>query len=263
MPRNGWGRIVCMIASIGLVSANTAIADTMLYALRYNGDLLSVNKQSGQAQFVGNCGFGTNAAASDSLNRIFSIDSDAQDRLIQIDPETGAGSIVLGVAHLAGYPNYGPRGIAFDSNDNLYVTLGRQPGDPGLLATVDMQAGQYALVGETGVVLQGLAFGPDDNLYGMSVGDEGTLYTLDTATGDATLIGGSAIWPDNQTIEFDTDGTLFCARHNLKTLDPATGAATLIGPTGFDDIRGLAIIPEPATLSCLALGVLLATTRRR
>lgn len=263
MPRNGWGRIVCMIASIGLVSANTTIAETMLYAIEFDGDFLSVNKQTGEAQFIGDSGLCTNNAASDSLGRIFTMVGDAQDRLVQIDPETGAGSIVLGVAHLAGYPNYGPRGIAFDSNDNLYVTLGRQPGDPGLLATVDMQAGQYTLVGETGVVLQGLAFGPDDNLYGMSVWDDGTLYTLDTATGDPTVIGGSAIGPDNQTIEFDTDGTLFCARHNLKTLDPATGAATLIGPTGFDDIRGLAIIPEPATLSCLALGVPLVITRRR
>jgi hypothetical protein len=62
--------------------------------------------------------------------------------------------------------------------------------------------------------------------------------------------GGGTLAGDDQALESDTDGSLYACRANLQRIDPATGISTLIGPTGFADIRGMALV-RSAT-SCYA-----------
>jgi hypothetical protein len=112
-----------------------------------------------------------------------------------------------------------------------------------------MTTGAYATVGPTNRTdIQGLAFGPGGVLY--AAGVVGGLYTLDTVTGAGTVIGGS-LQGDEQSLEFDRDGTLYCARSNLRTVNPATGITTLIGPIGaVSDLRGLAMVGPSCYADC-------------
>src|SRR5262245_10616045 len=99
------GMVVALIAA-------AAHAQTTLYALDTSGNLITLDKATGAGTVVGNTGFpGINAAASDSLGRIFTISSGSS-QLVLVDAVTGAGSVFL---NLTGRPaGYGVRGMAFD-----------------------------------------------------------------------------------------------------------------------------------------------------
>jgi hypothetical protein len=232
-----WWAVV--VAGLALPAAG----QTVLYGIDAGALLYRIDKATGAGTVIGPIGFGAgNGAAADSQGRIFT-HSGASDLLILVDPGTGAGSVFL---TLTGRPvGYGIRGMAFDPQDHLYVALSRaDTTEIDLLATIDMTTGVYSTVGPTGRTdIQGLAFSPQDVLY--AAGVFGGLYRIDPATAAATVIGGSFVG-DDQALEFDRDGTLYCARINLRTVDPNTGLSTLIGPIGMVDIRGLAMVGPPA-----------------
>jgi hypothetical protein len=232
--RNG----LCAALIALLLAGAPADADTILYALTGAGDVLTLDKTTGAGTLVGNSGFNNiNAAAADSNGRILTV---IVDELVEIDPVTGAGAVIT---TLVGRPvGFGVRGLAFNSADRLFAVMSRgATSEIDVLAEIHLAAGEVSLIGPTGLTdLQGLAFDANDTLYAIGIFND--LVTLDTANGAASIIGGSGIAADDQTIEFDDNGTLFAARDNLITLEPATGAATVIGPTGFANIRGMALI---------------------
>ncbi len=253
---------------IGMVTSwgTEAWGDTRLLGVTGIGSIVEIDTTTGAATLVGDSGFSAGAAASDSTNRMFTAGGSSEDanKLVLINPATGAGSVFL---DLVGRPGgFGIRGIAFNSSDELYAVLSQ--GDTlaiDVLATIDTTTGDVALVGtdgETGLTnLQGLAFDNSDNLFGVTVA--GDLVSIDATTAAATIIGGSGITPDGQALEFGDDGTLYAASVNLKTID-ALGNATLIGSLGpLGEIRGLAFVPEPTTAAVLALGALLFISIRR
>ena len=103
---------------------------------------------------------------------------------------------------------------------------------PGLFR-VDVDTGQYSLVGLTGghSPFVGLAFHPmTGELFGMA--DIGELYTINQNTGAATFIGdtfnverGLAFSPSGQLFGFSSAGWLY-------RVDPATGGESRVGLSG-------------------------------
>jgi len=93
------------------------------------------------------------------------------------------------------------------------------------------QSGEAVSIGPTGAVLNGLVFDPDGTLYA-SGGNR--LYTVDTTTGDATLVGTSGVnlrsagdlaFNNGSLYETATNGSVT----SLLELDTSTGAATVVG----------------------------------
>ncbi len=242
-------RIAIHATVFTLFSAFACVAQG-LFGIEWSGNVIRIDKTTGLGIFVGHSGFSaTNSAASDSLGRIFTIIGilDGRGQLIEIDPTTGSGSVFL---ELPGCSTpMAVRGMAFHSNDTLYIVLDRfDTDDEDVLATIDMTTGECSEIGTMGLTgVQALAFDPQDNLRCLNVAFPRGLCSVDVTTGVATLIGigGDDFLFDDQAIEFDEDGTFFAARRNLLHVDPITPttaaiAVTLVGDTGFDDIRGLA-----------------------
>ncbi|MFM9994522.1 MAG: hypothetical protein ACKVU4_01840 [Phycisphaerales bacterium] len=235
-------RGVSAVVAVQLASA-AAWAQGQLYGIRSNGDVLTIDRAAGAAAFVGNSGFGCNAASHDGAGAILTMDSPFQ--IVTVNAATGAGAVLATLSN-AGVVGYGPRGLAVDSTGAIWVAMS-QAATTGIdiLARVNVSAGGYTLVGPTGVTdIQGLAFDANDNLFALGIQSGGRLLSVNKTTGAATVIGGGAFGGDDQAIEFDDAGALFAARDNLLGVNAATGAATVIGALGFTDVRGLAFIPE-------------------
>ncbi|OQY26931.1 MAG: hypothetical protein B6244_12185 [Candidatus Cloacimonetes bacterium 4572_55] len=95
--------------------------------------------------------------------------------------------------------------------------------------------GQFSLIGGNGVDGDAIAY--DDNtetLYCVELTD---LYSIDIATGHATLIGPIGNTAIIIAMACDNDGNLYgidMIDDNLYSIDPLTGAGTIIGPLGID-----------------------------
>ena len=249
-------------AAIGAVFASSSEAASLI-GISLNGDVFSINSETGTGTFLGNSGFGGNSAASDSSGTVYTVSSGGIfGTLVQIDPLTGAGTAVAPVST----SRFSVRGLAFDENDILYAVLSQISVDTvDVLATIDINTGLVSQIGPISNLtsIQSLAFSPDGRLFGQSVAR--ALYELNPLTGDASLVGGTGI-AAIQALEFTSDGSLLGIRNQLFEIDPATGATNLVGDGGYTDIRGLALIPsipedvpEPASvLGLLAVGVIAA-----
>jgi hypothetical protein len=126
----------------------------------------------------------------------------------------------------------------------LYCATGSNFTD-GQLFTVDPATGVATLVGDITdsngpIGITGLAFNPNNGvLYGVtgnnSPNDLRSLVTIDTSTGQATLIGSLGGAPATD-ISFDSSGVLYGwlggSVNKLATISLSTGAATVVGPPG-------------------------------
>lgn len=195
------------------------------------------------------------------------IASAAAGQLITINPVTGAGTGgavfattngARGLAFDAGNVLYavldtGPGGSI--GADSLY--------------TINTATGATTLIGATGLTsLQGLAFASSGKLYGWDIGiGLVTLDTTTGVASDVSAAVGAVA--DIQTLDFGPGGTLYGARDSLYTIDTATGVASLVGSGGYSDLRGIAVIsetsvPAPAGIGLLGLGAgALAWSRQR
>lgn len=120
----------------------------------------------------------------------------------------------------------------------LYAsTGGPNSAGGGRIYVIDPIAATVMLVGNTGLGrVGGLALAPNGTLYAASggSGNPGTLYTVNRATGAATLVGPISGIPAVGALAFSAGGTLYGGGWNgsippsgsgrLVTIDPATGA---------------------------------------
>lgn len=108
--------------------------------------------------------------------------------------------------------------------------------------------------------VRGLAFDPTGVLFasidgpGPDMGDLNYLYTIDVATGQCTLIGGTGL-TSLQSITFSPSGILYgwevsaswVGQGGLVTIDPLTGIATDVNPSvggANSSIQGIAFAPD-------------------
>src|SRR5262245_10003394 len=112
-----------MLAAIPIMCAAQASAQSTLYGIQANGDLVRIDKATGAGEIVGSSGFGCNAAAADAAGHILIGAGSAvqADQIIALDPATGAGSVFL---NIVGRPfGFGIRGMAIHPSGVMYVVL--------------------------------------------------------------------------------------------------------------------------------------------
>jgi len=209
-----------------------------------------------------------NGLAYDAMHGILYGISPHTDRLYTIDPVTAQVGPVgqpgdLGFGNANGLA-YDPTAGVLYGTDNFTNTLFTIDPGTGLGSPVGTIGGGFSNV-------EGLGFDPRTRtLYGLADGTGGSevfyygqIVLIDVATGDATPLGdplpSERIW---RGLTFDplTEGLIACGGSGLYRIDLDDGAATYIGGTY---VQGLAVIPEPATLALLAVGVGAVWMKRR
>jgi len=203
--------------------------------------------------------------AYDPVHDVLYATTTVADRLYSIDYTTGKATLIGDLkASLM-------HGLAYDPcTARLLGTHGQSQGDG--LYSIDVSTGAATLIGHIGFfhedhlnTVGGLAVHPKTHaLYGIVAGpavDWSALIEIDSQTARGTLIGQQNIHLAGLAFDMETKALygIDNLTSNLYTIDIRTGATTLIGSTGLDNPLGLediVIIPEPATVGLLALGIL-------
>jgi hypothetical protein len=190
--------------------------------------------------------------------------------LYRIDPDSGIASQIGPFSPLLNGLTYGfdnqPAGVQVVSGLGQNLLLDRTTGaateGPALTyAAGDSRFGVSPRVDALAYDISGSWFAADTL--------QDTLVTFDPTTGLLTTIGalgidaarfnGLDISPLTGIMYLNTPASSSDPQANLYTVDKATGTVTLLGQIGAPGdailVRGLAVVPEPGTLSLLALGL--------
>ena len=251
---------------LGLFAIGAPAAASTIYAGDIDSDDLSaVDSGTANALFVGNLGenlsFGGLAYdTSTGTMYVSDIELESGYGLATVNLTTGAATILGGHVNSSNI-----WGLAYDSaNDVLYGADGSNGG----LATLDRVTGESTLIGSYGDLradlICGLAYDAGtDTLYGVSAyedtgdapaggrgngaaaapqgsGVNSQLFTLNRATGAATLVGSLGITLDGSNVrcglEIDpVGGDLVAGAYDgsLYRIDKATLQVTAVGNTGI------------------------------
>ncbi len=243
-----------------------------------DGTIYKLNQSTAAETLVGPVGaaFGfPGDLASDthiSTFRIWAPDI-TSNTLLKIDPTTGLGTPVGTFMTATGAP-VKMVSLAFDNvTSTLYGnTSNGFDGSPDRLFRIDPNTAASTLIGG------GIGF---NDVFALGFNNAGKLYGVSNATHqllliDTTLGSGGVVAPVGPQSIFDIasrpeDDVTFAVNaftNELYKLDLGTGATTLVGthtvPT--HNMVGLAFgpaVPEPGTLTLLALGAALTALRRR
>jgi PEP-CTERM motif len=155
-------------------------------------------------------------------------------------------------------------GLAFDTT---YANLYSLNGNGGGLVRMDANDASAVLVGGGGNNMLDLSMNSAGVLFG---GGFGGIGTFNTTTGAFSLIGGSLAWTAIAFDENDQLFGIELSSDALYRIDTATGNATLVGGSIGGDVRGMSFafsrhaVPEPGVLALVSLGLLgVAASRRK
>lgn len=154
-------------------------------------------------------------------------------------------------------------GLAYDpTTDTLYSS--RSTTGQGFYS-LDRSDGSADFIGNPGVNLDGLAYDSTRDMIVGAVAGPGDLYDIDRDDGSATLLFDGPFF-NNAGLAYDPDNDLFWMidwSGDLLTFDPSNGYARTVVMSGLGSHDGMEWIPEPASLSLLAVGGLLVLRRKR
>lgn len=174
----------------------------------------------------------------------------AAGELYLIDPTSGATITDVGPLKDSSALNYGMTGMAFDPVSGvLYGSSANQPASTaGRLVTIDPATGLVTPIGSfnlaAGGTMTDLAFDPTtDTLYGISSNGGANLYTINTATGQPTLVGSSGLsFTNGGGLAIDSTGVIYgtplSPTDTFGTYDKTTGAYTNIANPTLPNGRG-------------------------
>jgi len=247
-------------AEAGLVGLST---ETSSY---YSVDPLTgtatfISASDASASLVGLSFISDTLFASD----IFNVPGHDGAAVVQVNLATGGSSFV---SDQGGSVNW--HGLASNQVTGLLYSIDFD--DDFILKSLDPTTGTITPIGTgTGIIGAGMEYADSTaTLYATGNDTTTDLYTVDVATGTASLIGSTGLFSNATGLAFDeTSGTLYMTARpegeeasNLYQLNTATGAATLIGSTGVAELDGLAwtgdatAVPEPSTLVLLGAGLI-------
>jgi WD40 repeat protein len=183
-----------------------------------------------------------------------------------VDPTTG--STLGSVSITDGGDDY-ISGVAVSNTGMLYVNQDLNPG--ARLWSVDLDTQQAAVLMTTSTKIDDIDFDGQGNLIGEDLNDSGNMYRIPLDGSQPTAIADLGIQPVTIMTYSSADNALYFKRGlSGQTLYrvawsgglPA-GAFEQIDTIGPGHYVGLAVTPEPATLTLLALGGLAIARRRR
>lgn len=195
-------------------------------------------------------------------------------RLVTINPATAQVAVIglfnAGPVNGSGKPTT-MADIGFDAAGNLYGAA--SIGGPDLYS-INIATGQATLVGANGASTSttggGLAISSAGVFYGTPTASRFGIYN--SSTGAYSNIANPAKPVGGGYGALDFDGSVLYGLNvgagsppptHLVTIDPATGVVTDLGASlaSLDAIAFL--VPEPATIGCLVLGLAAIACRRR
>lgn len=237
---------------LGLFDASSASARPALFAARVSGSgsggsgkLMRIDQDTGQAILIGASGFNGLSGLACRPDGIAygTLDGDGGGATVTIDRADGSGT-TLGASGFASIT-----GLASTRAGTLYGSATNATCSDTLV-TIDPGTGAATTIGTygTGIAgMDGLAFDVDGTLYGVTTAACDTaapgpaLYTIDVATGAATLTGrvlASGLPPLGEPtgLEFLPGGALWATttanNDDLIAIDPTTAAFTIAGDSG-------------------------------
>jgi hypothetical protein len=162
--------------------------------------------------------------------------------LYTLNPVTGAATVVGALVDSSGN-HYGLTGLAFQpGTGTLYgATINAGGAHPGSLVTVNPATGLVTFIGSfTPGAMSDITFAPNGTLYGWHAFGDHSLYTINPATGAASLtsaatspnpgFGGGGLASNlTGTIYSTPDSTSPSPPGHLDTVSTATGQLTVVG----------------------------------
>jgi hypothetical protein len=161
--------------------------------------------------------------------------------LYRLDPATGASLGLVGPLNDASGTNYPITGLAFHPITNvLYGSTANNPDETASrLVTINPNTARVTVIGNFNpgnpgtrdATMTDLAFDAAGNLYGVGSVGGPQLYSINIATGQATVIGNSGLTSTTGGgLEFTPDGTLYGTPTSSRygTYDAGTGVYTNI-----------------------------------
>ena len=235
----GLGKLITCGSLIVLLTTQPLLSQAVtLFAHGNDDQLYRVDTDTVSASVVGPNN--TNSILTEieqgSTGTIYGSDTLVNTNLLKISPDTGA---VFDIQTMT-FPAGGDVITAMEFVDNtLYAGFAMEgihsgPGASSLV-TIDLQTGDVAVVGPTGIAnpLGGLAW-DGTTMYAVSAGGTGNLYTIDLETGGATLIGDTGF--SLTALEFGENGLLYglprtrsSSANHLLRIDTVTGAGIDLG----------------------------------
>lgn len=239
-----------VLSGLLLVLAATP-SEAAILAVTYDGDVVRIDETSGDNTLVGWSGFDRlNGLTRDGSGRYFAITQEGT--IIEINPETGAGTFVLSVPMPS--PVHIVRTLAASPSGELYWASGSlYEASPDTLEKYNPATGEVTSIAvleevDSGVsvsALTGLTFAEDGRLMGWDQLSWG-LMEIDPATAQAVDTGGIG-WPtvNIETLAYTLDGDLRGiggygrdGSDNLYEIDDRGGALSHVR-IGALDIRGM------------------------
>ncbi len=229
----------------------TTVTENLLYGYSGatgDGKIISLNKTSGTGSLIGSAfrddlkGISINPVDS----RLYGVTSNEfETKLFWIDATSGVVSEIQTI-------NIGDiEAIAFNNSGMLYGAL-----ESGKFYLINLSTGNHSLISDSHLSISGMAFNLATNeLYVCTpVGFGRTndkIYKVDVNTGFSELTGNTGFHPTrHNSLAFDENGNLYCAIGSateigeLIKINLISGAGTLIGSIGYQNITGLALLPE-------------------